>query len=406
MLLFIPDGADSPVRRMPVVNYGLIALNVLIFVTMSTLGPERLAEVREPLMLWPAEPTLTQFFTYQFLHGDAAHLAGNMLFLWVFGNSVNSMMGHIPYALFYLACGVLSGIGFVMTGEHNPCLGASGAIAGITTAYLVLFPRTDIRVFYWLWFYIGTTAINSMWLIIGKMILWDNFIAMHLQRPGMTNVAYSAHLAGYFVGFVMMMALLALGALPRSQYDLLALWKRAYRRRIFASVMADPDAQAQATYGRVARPVSELAGAAPRARPIDPAYPIREAIAVALSSNDFDAATDKYEELIGLSPDHVLPQPHQIMIANHLMARQRHPLAAEAYEKYVRNYPTAPDAEQVRLLLGIIYARYLQQTEAARRCFSECAQRLTDLQLRRQAEQWLSTLDEKPGSPPAIQPSG
>ena len=165
MLLIIPIKTDSPVRRRPYVNQALIAANILIFLVTDVFGSLAGStfgeEIKRRFLLDPSDLSLSGFFTYQFLHGDTVHILGNMLFLWVFGNSVNSKMGNVAYLLFYLAAGVFAGLGFAMT-SNAPCLGASGAIAGVTTAFLVLFPRSEVTTFYRVSFYIGTWHLRAL----------------------------------------------------------------------------------------------------------------------------------------------------------------------------------------------------------------------------------------------------
>lgn len=376
------------------VNYVLIGLNVGVFIVQKMMGEARSDELFKPLMLWPGSPKLIQFVTYQFLHGDIMHLAGNMLFLWVFGNSVNSKMGNLTYSLFYLACGVFAGAGFVFSEGAHPCVGASGAIAGVTTAYLVLFPRTDVTVLY-IFFFIGTTSIRSIWLILIKMVLWDNLISMYIDRgDGFTSVAYSAHIAGYLAGFVLTLILLAFKALPRDHFDLLSIWRRANQRREFASMVSDPNSRAQAQYGRVARPP---VGAVIVARPVDAMAGMRDAVIAALSSSDSAAAIDRYAELMSKDPEQVLPARFQLEIGNQLMANQRYAPAAAAYEAFLKKYPTAANANEVKLLLGILYARYVPQYERARGFLVECVEKLTSPAQRAQASQWLAEVSRSLG---------
>lgn len=393
-MLLLPYRTDAPIRRTPTVNYVLIGLNVAVFIVQKMMGEARADEFFKPYMLWPAAPRVVQFISYQFLHGDILHLAGNMLFLWVFGNSVNSKMGNLPYALFYLACGVFAGVGFVFSAGGHPCVGASGAIAGVTTAYLVLFPRTDVAVLYWVVILIGTVTIRSVWLILIKMVLWDNFIAMYLERnDGFTSVAYSAHIAGYLAGFLLTLAMLWLKALPRDHFDLLSTWRRAHQRREFASLMADPNARAQAQYGRVAKP----AAAPVVARPVDPLVGMREAVIAALSKSEAMEAMDRYVELMEKDAEQVLPPRFQLEIGNQFMANQRYGEAAAAYETFLRHYATAANANEVKLLLGILYARYVPQYERARGFLAECVEKLTSPTQKAQASQWLAEVSRALG---------
>ena len=141
-------------------------------------------------MLYGERPYLWQFVSYAFLHGGLMHIVGNMFFLYLFGNNVNDKLGNLGYVCFYLSGAVFSGVGHILTGG-GAVLGASGAVAAVTGAYLVLFPQTLITVLFW-FFFIGTWEVPALYLILLKMILFDNVIAR-----GSALVAYEAHLAGY-----------------------------------------------------------------------------------------------------------------------------------------------------------------------------------------------------------------
>lgn len=404
MLLFVPIQTNAPVRRVPYVNYALIALNFLMFFITDLFGGQTGRDIKNQLLLRPADLSLYQFVAYQFLHADILHLLGNMLFLWVFGNSVNSKMGHLAYLFFYLAAGIFSGAGFAMQ-DSAPLLGASGSIAGVTTAYLVLFPHSDVNLFYWIWFYIGWTHVRAMLLIVIKIILWDNILAPGLaQHEGVANVAYSAHIAGYVFGFVLCLMLLIIRALPRDQYDILALAKRSYQRQQYKAMMSNPNAQAQAQFGRVARPVSVFTG-----RPIDAQamaadeeiVRMRTEISNALSRGDYAAAVGQYETLVARDPAQVLSRKNMLAVANQLMAMGRYPQAAAAYEKHLAAYPNDDDRLQIKFLLGVIYAKYLQQNEPAEKLFRDCASNMADPGQREQASQWLAAVAGAIGGGPA-----
>jgi membrane associated rhomboid family serine protease len=395
--MLIPIGTDSAYRRTPYVNYSLIGINIASYFLLDiflprTMNPMEAEAAKDPWVLDGAVPHLVQFFTYQFLHADFWHVAGNLLFLWVFGNAVNAKMGHVTDLLFYLACGVFAGVGFVFF-DGARVLGASGAIAGVTTAFLVLFPRTGITVFYWFWLYIGTIQIRATILIVVKIILWDNVVAPGLAGET-TAVAYSAHMSGYVFGFVVCAAMLMLRALPRDQYDIMALIKRRRQRQQFRSVMADPNARAQATYGRMARPVSAVTG-----RPLeiadepvdDEVVALRAEIAEKLDLHDYDGAVERYEQLIARDDDQVLPRRHMLSVANQLMTAGRYAQAADAYEKFVKQYPADSDVYQIKLVLGIINAKYLSRYETAQGYLKDCLARLSNPDQVRQATHWLET---------------
>jgi len=395
LLLLLPIRTDSPVRRPPRINHLLIALNVVCFLVTDVLGDALGggygSELKQRCLLSMDSPAPWQFITYQFLHGDVFHLLGNLLFLWVFGNSVNSKLGDIPYLLFYLAGGAFAGAGFSVF-SHGNLIGASGAIASVTTAYLVLFPQSKITVFYWLWLYIGTMHVRALLLIGLKIILWDNILSPRLSGgQGVSAVAYSAHIAGYLFGFTVCALLLLLRAVPRDQYDVLALIKRYRLRQQYKAMMADPNARAQAMYGRVARPVSADTG-----EPIEDDAPddelsrLRAQIGERLTQGDYMTAVNLYEGLIAKDPKQCLGRNQMLLLANQLMTLQRHPQAAGAYEKLLKEFPGGNDLPQIKLVLGIIYARYLGRLDTALAYLRDCEPELTDPEQLAQARHWLA----------------
>ncbi len=402
--MFLPISTDTSVRRTPWVNYGLIgtciAIHAIWVVAAGARPPGALthavAAFREMGTLQGIRPQLHEFITYQFLHANFAHIAGNMLFLWIFGNPVNAKMGHLPYLLFYLAGGIFAATIYGFSHDHA-LIGASGSIAAVTTAYLVLYPRSHITVLYW-WFIIGTFEVPSMWMIVFKLIFWDNILAP--QWIGESNIAFDAHLAGYGFGFVATILMLALRALPRDQFDLVALWHRWLQRTRFKSATSSPEAQARMRFGRVARPVSDGPHAETATEPADPTLRIRAEISEALRSRDWDRAATLYEKLNEIDPRQVLPRQQQLDVANRLYTLHRLPQAAAAYDAFLRHYPTAPESVHVRLLLGIIYARDLQQYEVAEGHLTLCLTALTDIKRRQQCLHWLATCARELGNPP------
>jgi membrane associated rhomboid family serine protease len=405
VLLLLPIKTHSEVHRWPWANHALIVANIAIYAVITLTASftrfhaEGPVDLREPWLLVPTDLRLISFFSYQFVHGDIWHLGGNLLFLWLFGNSVNDKLGNIAYLMFYLACGVFAGVGFCLT-STNPCLGSSGAIAGITTAYLVLFPRAMVTVFYWLWFTIGTMQVQALLLIGLKIILWDNILSPRLSGgQDVVQVAYSAHLAGYLFGFVVCLGMLVVRALPRDQYDVLALVRRYNQRRQFRAAMASPEARAQAQFGRVARPVSADRESWDAPVELSHAARLRSDIADLLAQRRYADAADRYEQFAAAEPEGCLPRRQMLEVANQLMALQRHPQAAGAYERYLKAYPTDSEATQVKLLLGIIYAKYLEQHEAAVRYLKDCVDRLTNAKQAEQARHWLDASSTALGRP-------
>lgn len=216
--MFIPYKVDVPMARWPVGNFVLMGLIVVISIAMFpalgqwredvqgiammayfTDGAFELPAPEGPLryfLLFPGHWHPFQLVGHMFLHGDLIHLAGNMLFLFVFGNAVNAKLGHWKFLLLFLGIGVLDGVAGLML-ESRPSLGASGAIMGVVGAFLLLYPLNDISVAYWFsWFWRGVMEVSAGW-IIALYVAFDIW-GMIFQRDA--GVGYLAHVLGFALG--------------------------------------------------------------------------------------------------------------------------------------------------------------------------------------------------------------
>jgi membrane associated rhomboid family serine protease len=200
-----PIGDDNTSRRtVPVVTYALIALNVLFFFVELSGGDPfimKWAFVPGRFLSNPIGDFLT-LFSSMFMHAGWVHLGGNMLYLWIFGDNVEDRFGHIKFTIFYLLCGLaatFAQLAFSL-GSNVPNLGASGAIAGVLGAYILLFPQGKVRVLQ------GQQVVQvSALIVIGLWIVLQFFsgigsIANTAQTGG---VAYMAHIGGFIAGFVL-----------------------------------------------------------------------------------------------------------------------------------------------------------------------------------------------------------
>lgn len=364
--MIIPIGTDVRLRRRPVGNWVLVGLNVLVFLVEQQGGAGLVHAALPPLC--GAAPSLNEYLTYQFRHGDFWHLAGNMLFLWIFGNAVCDRMGSVNYILFYLAGGVFAGMVFAY-GNNNSLLGASGAIAAVTTAFLVLYPRVHITMLVWL-FWLIPLQLPAMIVIVLKMILWDNVIAPRFDTGMVSNVAFSAHLGGYSFGVVVAMLLLAVRALPRNQFDMLALLSRWRRRSGLPAFPVGPAPLRRVDIRELeSRPLDPI--------PLSPAERLREDILDRVSEHDLNEAARLYVELRRTDADVVLPRNQQLEIANHFAQSNQQAMAVEAYEAFLEAYPTAADAFQIRLLAGLVCRRYLADNRRAAEHLRSAASGLT-----------------------------
>jgi membrane associated rhomboid family serine protease len=308
----------------------------------------------EQFVFTPAHPFLWQFISYAFLHSGFLHIFGNMFFLYIFGNNVNDKLGHFGYTCFYLAGAVFSAVGHTFVSQ-NPVMGASGAVAAVTGAYLVLFPQTIITVVYWLLYFVGTWELPALPFILFKMIILDNVIA----RFSGGNVAYDAHIAGYTFGIISSLILVATGLLSSSQFDLWAMLKQWNRRRVYRDSVAGG-------YDPYTGTKRITAGQIPAANPDEPQImQLREDISNSIYRHDLESAAQQYLNLMSLDSSQVLPRQHLLDIANQFASLGHYSDAAAVYEKFVTHYANYEHIEQVELMLGIIYSRYLEKSDLA-----------------------------------------
>ncbi len=216
-----PIRDHNPPGTTPYVVYGLIALNVAVFI--ANLGafsdPRALAQLYYTRAIIPAHITsgvhYSSLVTSMFLHGGFMHIAGNMLFLWIFGDNLEDKMGHLPFLAFYLLCGIGAGLIHVMTAPFSmvPTIGASGAIAGVLGGYLLLFPRARVDVLLIFIIFFKVFSVPA-WLMLG-LWLGLQFIGGVGADPTTGGVAYWAHVGGFAVGLILTLPLwLSLGG-PR-----------------------------------------------------------------------------------------------------------------------------------------------------------------------------------------------
>lgn len=373
-------------RHTPFANLGLLCANILVFLWFELATNTDAKAIKDEFFVLHGDwPSFFEFITYQFGHADIMHLAGNMLFLWVFGNPVNAKMGDIPYLLFYVTSGIVAGLVFAWQTPLD-LIGASGSIAAVTTAYLVLFPRSKVTVLF-----ITIVTVPAMWLIVFKIILWDNVISPGMHGVG--QVAHNAHLAGYVFGFVAATLMLVFKAVARDQFDMLALIKRWNKRRQFATVMANPEAQAQARYGRVGR------ASTARDPLADQKTDLRAELSALIEQKKMDEALASYDKLTTLDAEQCLPADQQLAIARAFFDSNRLAQAAQAFEKFLARYAHHGDANEVRLLLGIINVRDLKQNETGITYLEQAVKRATSDARRSLAQQWLDHAKQAPSHP-------
>lgn len=219
-----PIRDHNPSGRTPYVVYALIAANIVIFLSYISIldDPPALSRL---FFDWAAIPArisngegLETLVSSMFLHGGIMHLAGNMLFLWIFGDNLEDEMGHVKFLAFYMACGIGAGLIhiFAAPGSQVPTIGASGAIAGVMGGYLLLFPKARVDILLILIVFFKIFPIPA-WIMLAVWFTLQ-FIGGIDADPDTGGVAYWAHAGGFVIGLVLIIPLwLRLGG--RSFWD-------------------------------------------------------------------------------------------------------------------------------------------------------------------------------------------
>jgi membrane associated rhomboid family serine protease len=214
--MFIPlhDANSLKHIRLQYVTLALIAANVLVYLMTTLTGegfeqaaviglgyiPSTVFDIAERPDEWVLVPDDLTYVTYSFLHGDIWHLGGNMLFLWVFGDNVEDALGHFRFLVFYLACAVAGAFahGIAAPDSQAPLIGASGAIAGVVAAYLMLHPRVKIWVLA-----LGRIPLRLPASIV--LVLWIAFQVFMMVAGGDDEISWAAHLGGIVAGAVLVL---------------------------------------------------------------------------------------------------------------------------------------------------------------------------------------------------------
>jgi membrane associated rhomboid family serine protease len=218
--MFFPLRDENPTERVPFVNYGLIALNIAAFLyTWPSIAGGQwwllpgYGLVPTRIVADPGGEAFT-VLTSMFMHGGWGHLASNMLFLHIFGDNLEDMLGHVKYLGFYLLCGAFAAFTQIVidTQSQVPMVGASGAIAGVVGGYLLLFPRAPIVMLNLtpLIFFIGLLPVVPAWAVAGEFFVVNVLSAINAtSNAALGGVAVFAHLGGFIAGLFLTRPLLA-----------------------------------------------------------------------------------------------------------------------------------------------------------------------------------------------------
>jgi membrane associated rhomboid family serine protease len=360
--VFFPIGDDHPTRSRPYVTWGLIAINVAVYLfvnlpAQSRGGDEALFGVFTQWGFDQTHPVSVQLFTSMFLHAGIAHLAGNMWMLWIVGDNVEDKLGRLRFIGLYLAGGVLAAWAYVVTSSFTtdvreaigdeltqqiiPLVGASGAIFAIMGTYLVFFPESRIKMLLWFFFFVQVVPVRAKW-IIGAWIFQD--LVLTVLTRGDTaagSVATAAHVGGALFG-------IAAGVWLKPRVGGGGIGNAWDVHTGFASAQ---DARFQTPWH----------GVGPRPTPVRPTesqlVAIEDAITRDVRSGRIDSALDLYPRYESMDREKPLPGPVQMEIAHEFFRRGFPHEALQAYRRYLRTWPRGDDAAEASFRIGILLGR-------------------------------------------------
>lgn len=328
--MFFPIGDHpNPTGYRPWVTWGLIGINVAVFVLVALplSGRGEYGPFVEAFGYVPARPSVVTLFTSMFLHAGFMHLAGNMLFLWIFGDNVEHRLGRFFFLVVYLATGAAGTLLFALleSGSTTPLVGASGAISGVLGCYFVFFPRNVVKVAVLLLIFLRVFVVPARW-VLGFYLVVQNVLPLLFQAR--SQVAYGAHFGGFVAG-----ALVAWIA------------ERGMRTVLIPKKKSKPDSGARRV--RVV-PAGESGGA-----------PIDDAVAI----GDRSGAIALYRSAgpVTVAREHPRAALH---IAEWLADAGEHIAAAELLRKVLGHAHRGVDQARVYLVLGLVRLAQGQRTSA------------------------------------------
>lgn len=226
-----PIGDDNHgARGIPLVTVVLVVLNVLVYLYEASLNMEGLQEFILTYGAIPAEIERGQdvytLVTSMFVHGGFAHIFGNMLFLWIFGDNIEQRFGSVLFLVFYLATGLAASGAHILTNPSGtiPSVGASGAISGVMGAYVLYYPLNRVRVFVWYWgiLYVPAFIFLGIWFLTQFI---NGLAALQVQTVQSSGVAFWAHIGGFVAGVVMALILRPFKPEPERRPATFSMWQ-------------------------------------------------------------------------------------------------------------------------------------------------------------------------------------
>jgi len=400
----IPYATDRATRRVPYATYGLLLVNLLVFVSMSSLrNAQSLQAAFYHLGFVPSQGHWYSVITSMFVHADIFHLLGNMLFLWLFGVLVEDALGSLVFIVFFVGSQLAANVLHVLiaqeltAGLNTPLIGASGAVAGLLGLVAVRFARTKVRVFYWVVVKAGVFEVSTL-VFVGCWLAWNlyqgiTWVASEVVAGGVPSsapVAYWAHIGGFCFG-MLGAAALSMRHEGRQEYLLARLKQNplavsGYDVTSELETLAGDRSQDPEVHHALARQYL-LAR-----RPQVAGETYMKAVGLYLRSGDALEAVNTYTELLTCFPDCVLPLADQFGIACALEQQGKYALALQAFDKLSNSYPDTPEAETSLVRAGQLCVSKLGNPRLAVRLFSSLLEQYPGTEWRQFVEQRIAEL--------------
>jgi len=375
--VFLPIGDEPNVHpRPPWVNYGLVASNVAIFLWAQALGRSTPGGYEAVVERWgyvPTAPTLETLFSSMFMHAGWMHLFGNMLFLWIFGDNVESRLGGIGYLAAYLATGAAATLAFgaFNADSASPLVGASGAISGVQGLYFLFFAKNRVKLLIW-FYYVTVIHVPARW-IIGFWFVLNDLVPVLFGRLLLGDqVAHAAHLGGFATGL----------ALAATLAPALRGWFPEPPRGPYGS-REPSSSRASPAWGRGA-----FGGSSSRA----PAGTAERIVAEWRTGRRDDGA-DLFAAALRREEALDLPEAEHIRLAVHLYDGGRFEDARRAFRSFLDAYPQSRNAPAAAFGLGMILSRRDGDAAGARPLLEVAVAKHPDPDVRELARREVARLD-------------
>lgn len=392
--MFLPYGDTPNPPGVPYINNLLIAINIGVFLFLTLPLSFSRPDLNDPLLLdylqalgargyisaeqvlqqvsaydlvvfrygfRPGSASLLTLFSSMFLHGGWMHLAGNMLFLWIFGDNVEQRLGWIRYLLGYLAAGAAATLFFALfvPDSQIPLVGASGAISGVLGCYFLWFPRNQVKTFVFLFPLLMNTFYLPARLVLGFYLVLDNLIPFLINGGRASGVAHGAHIGGFLFGLAMAWGL--------------ERWQGVQAIR---SGAVDSSSSDRATSDGE-----------------QPGQDFSANIAKALQAGRHDHAAQLYLALDNQSQRLAVAPEAVLAIGNHLLAQQRATQALEVFRRFVAERPASMQIDHAYLGAGQAMLRQPRGQLSARQYFLAAIDTATTAETARTAREFLRRLD-------------